>query len=188
MNSTESCHAVLRLYREKGTKWAAARCFLGENFGFLNWQRLQLAFWGVTTNPWLEFADMIQTRLGITIPIPPEKVTEWEEQLSEGLKGKYKRLDPNFQKKRAAYRAKVAGYAASATATSAYQSGGTEAALATDLVQGQEHEQARFLGLDEHDRAELAVVDNATTGGLLEQRGSEMVDEDGGSDGGDSDG
>jgi hypothetical protein len=37
VNSTESCHAVLRLYREKGRKWGFLACCLGEVFGFLHW-------------------------------------------------------------------------------------------------------------------------------------------------------
>jgi hypothetical protein len=43
---TESLHVVLRRYRMKGLKWGAAQCWLGETYGFLRWQRLQLALWG----------------------------------------------------------------------------------------------------------------------------------------------
>ena len=179
INSTESCHAVLRKYRQKGVKWGAVRCVLGENFGFLHWQRLMLAFWGVETNPWTDFADLIRDHLGVTVQIPAEKLAEWEAQLSTAVECKEQRLNPAFVKKRADYRAKIAGYAAVSTTASAYQSGGSEAALAADLVQVSPGElQARFLGVDGLDSGELAVVLNGETGGLIEQRGSEMIDDD----------
>lgn len=180
INSTESCHAILRMYRDKGTKWAAVPCFLGENFGFLHWQRLELSFWGVETNPWVDFASLINKQTGIEVPIFPEKLAEWEEQLRRGVRGKVARKDPKFKAKRGAYRAKKAGYAAAASAGSAYQSGGSEAALQADLSPPtQREEEGRFLGLAALDDGERMVVERGETGGLHEQRGSEMQDEDG---------
>ena len=116
INSTESLHAILRRYREKGTKWAAVRCFLGENFGFLHWQRIQMAFWSVRTNPRTDFARLIK------------------DQLAEAVRGKDERIGEAFRKKRAAYRAKVEGFTTTGKEGLAYRSGGTEGALQADLV------------------------------------------------------
>ena len=160
--------------------WAAVRCFLGENFGFLHWQRIQMAFWGVRSNPWTDFAAMIKSHLGITVRIPAVQLAEWEDQLTEAVRGKDERIGEAFRKKRAAYRAKVAGFATTGKEGSAYRSGGTEGALQADLVVNRaEAEQARFLGLEELESEELEEIANGENGEDpldFEPRGSEMVD------------
>ena len=156
------------------------RCFLGENFGFLHWQRIQMAFWGVRSNPWTDFAAMTKSHLGITVRIPAVQLAEWEDQLTEAVRGKDERIGEAFRKKRAAYRAKVAGFATTGKEGSAYRSGGTEGALQADLVVNRaEAEQARFLGLEELESEELEEIANGENGEdplEFEPRGSEMVD------------
>ena len=75
INSLESCHAILRRFRAKGLKWGAVQCFLGETLGFMEWQQLQLAFWGERINWRRDLAALFDEHLGI-------KVTYSEEELS----------------------------------------------------------------------------------------------------------
>lgn len=132
INSTESCHAVLRLYREKGKQWGFVPCFLGEVFGFLHWQRLELAFWGTIRNPVLEFAAMVKTELGVDMPILESEVKEMEDRLERSIKAKEARSDPAFTARRKAWRAKKANYSASSASSSSYQSGGSLGAFVAD--------------------------------------------------------
>ena len=141
------------------------RYFLGENFGFLHWQRIQVAFWGVRTNPWTDFARLIKDHLGIAVRIPAVQLAEWEDQLTEAVRGKDERIGEAFRKKRAAYRAKVECFATTGKEGLAYRSGGTEGALQADLVgERAEAEQARFLGLEELDSEELQEIANGENG------------------------
>jgi hypothetical protein len=118
------------------------------------------------------------------MPLFPEKIAEWDEQLRRAVRGKEARQDPAWKAKRSAYRAKKAGYAAGASAGSAYQPGGSEAALQADLASAtRRDEEGRFLGLRELDEGEANVVERGETGGIVEKRGSEMLDKDGDSAG-----
>ena len=142
INATESCHSVLRRYREKGLKWGAVPCFLGETFGFLHWQRLQLAFWGTKRNPWADFADVVNDELGLNVEISAAELAEMDAQLEASITAKEQRSAPEFRSQRAAYRARKGGYAASSAASSSYQSGGSRVAVAADAVAAEE----AFLG------------------------------------------
>lgn len=138
INATESCHSVLRRYREKGLKWGAVPCFLGETFGFLHWQRLQLAFWGTKRNPWAEFADVVNGELGLNVEFSAAELEEMDAQLEASITAKEKRSAPEFRSQRAAYRARKGGYAASSAASSSYQSGGSRAAVSADALAAEE--------------------------------------------------
>lgn len=59
INVIESLNSVVARARRKG-KWAFLPCFLAELFGFFQWQRLQLGFWGVLRNPRAELAALIK--------------------------------------------------------------------------------------------------------------------------------
>jgi hypothetical protein len=132
INSTESCHAVLRLYREKGRQWSFVPCFLGEVFGFLHWQRLELAFWGTIRNPVLEFAAKVMAELGVEMPILESEVKEMDDRLERAVNEKEARSDPEFKNRRRIYRAKKGNYAATSSSSSSYQSGGSLGAFVAD--------------------------------------------------------
>ena len=145
INSTESCHAILRLYREKGKQWGFVPCFLGEVFGFLHWQRLELSFWGTLRNPILEFSAKVKTEIGVHIPIFDSEVKEMNDRLERAIKAKEARSDPTFNARRKAWRAKKANYSSSSASSSSYQSGGSLGAFVADSTAFVDHD---FLGAD----------------------------------------
>jgi len=125
MNGTESLHAVLRRYRPKGEKWGAVQCFLGETLGFLHWQRLQLAFWqpGRPRNPKVELARLMETELGIKVPLSIHDVAVMEASVEAAVIAKESRLHPSWKTRRAQRKAERLGYASRSAAESTYQGG-----------------------------------------------------------------
>lgn len=129
INVVESFNSVVEKSRRKG-KWAFLPCFLAELFGFFQWQRLQLGFWGELRNPRAELAALIKEHLGLDVLYSPEELQKMDADLDAKLSAKEKRSSQAHQELVKAARARRLGYARKGSAVSEYLAGGSAAATA----------------------------------------------------------
>jgi len=168
INSVESQHAVLRIWREKGIKWGAAQCFLGECMGFLDWQELMLAFWGKRRDFRNELADKVKAELGVDVGLTEKDLAGFKADLEKRLGEKEARSGAHAREVRAAWRKKSVMSQADQRAAATYKTGGSEAAVDADLEQ--------------------ALLNMEMPGDNREHTAEEMTDMDGDADGYDMNG